>query len=93
MKKPEPPKGRLKCDYCGDITETGKHTFILCRFAGWLDRKKKKPDRMQELVDSIIAENDEKSKEIFRYIIDERSKKILKEIEEQERASPFWSNK
>jgi len=27
---PKPPKSRIICDKCGDITETGKHTKWLC---------------------------------------------------------------
>ncbi len=45
MKKPTPippepimPPNRLVCDHCGDITETGKHTFFMCRFVGWLQK-------------------------------------------------------
>jgi len=35
--KPEFPKNRLVCDLCGDITESGKHTSVMCRFAKWID--------------------------------------------------------
>jgi len=34
---PEPPKCRIVCESCGDITETG-HTSWMCRFVNWLDK-------------------------------------------------------
>jgi hypothetical protein len=35
--KPEPPKSRLWCDACGDITETG-HTNVMCRLIRWIEQ-------------------------------------------------------
>jgi hypothetical protein len=35
--KPIAPKGRLRCDICGDVTETG-HTNLMCRLVNWIDR-------------------------------------------------------
>lgn len=33
--KPEPPKGRLVCDICGEIESPDKHTFFLCKLSKW----------------------------------------------------------
>jgi hypothetical protein len=35
---PEPPKPKLWCDACGDITITG-HTSLICRFLNWIGRR------------------------------------------------------
>jgi len=35
-KPPAPPKSRVVCNMCGDITETGKHTGWLCKVFKWL---------------------------------------------------------
>jgi len=38
-KIPEPPKCRLICNACGDISVTGKHTNLICRLIIWIERK------------------------------------------------------
>jgi len=37
--KPVPPPPRLWCDWCGDISATGKHTNWLCQFFEWLEKR------------------------------------------------------
>lgn len=38
VEKPRPPRSRLRCDFCGDITYTGKHTHWMCRLVGYSTR-------------------------------------------------------
>lgn len=38
-KPPKPPKNRLWCDVCGDITETGLHTNWMCKLINWINNK------------------------------------------------------
>lgn len=35
---PEPPKNRKYCDACGWLKDDGKHTNIICRILGWIEK-------------------------------------------------------
>ena len=87
MNRPEPPKFRIKCNFCGDITETTKHTNWFCRFAGWLDERKKKKEKQKELkllLNYILSDDKEKAREQLQKV----TVRKIKEIED--RNNPFW---
>lgn len=38
MNIPKPPKPRLICDACGDISKTGLHTNWICKLINWMNK-------------------------------------------------------